>query len=249
MIGIFDSGSGGLTVLKALREVLPSADVVYFGDIQNAPYGSKTQEDLSLLTVNAMRHLRDWGADKIISACNSTSASLALSVFDTLDLEPGSIIEMVGPTVAYLKDVDVTLAVCATPATIRSGIYQNAFRMVGKEVEAIAIPELAGAIEFGAPASEVARIVEAAVKDIQADTIVLACTHYPLALDAFTKVLPNKNIFDPAVAVAARAKKLFWPQEVRDGAMVLRISKESEHFRALAAKLFPDTAYTVEVVE
>jgi len=236
-------------VLKALREVLPSADVVYFGDIKNAPYGEKTQEELSLLTVNAIKQLRNFGADKIISACNSVSASMALSIFDAFDLNAGSIVEMVGPTVAYLKDTNSSVALCATPATIRSGIYQNAFRMIGKEIEVVPMPGLASAIEFGKTAEEIDGLVQSATRPIRAQLVILACTHYPLVTDAFKKALPDKDIFDPAVAVAARARQLFWPQEVRDGKTQLTISEESEHFRALAAKLFPSAQYTVEVVE
>ena len=78
MIGIFDSGSGGLTVLKAIREVMPSADILYFGDIRNAPYGEKSREELSRLTVNSIRVLQARGATSIVSACNSVSASLAV---------------------------------------------------------------------------------------------------------------------------------------------------------------------------
>src|SRR4051812_2523239 len=103
MIGIFDSGSGGLTVLHAIRQVLPSADVVYFGDIKNAPYGSRTQEELSLLTMQALKLLQKRGAGNLVSACNSVSASLALSVLDMFSTDNMQIIEMVGPTVSAFR--------------------------------------------------------------------------------------------------------------------------------------------------
>lgn len=88
MIGVFDSGSGGLTVLKPLRALLPNADIIYFGDIKHAPYGNRTHEELTRLTVEAIQLLRARGADAIVSACNSVSASLSLSLFGTLDLAP-----------------------------------------------------------------------------------------------------------------------------------------------------------------
>jgi len=251
MIGIFDSGSGGLTVLKALREELPSADVVYFGDIKNAPYGDdKPQEEISLLTVNAMQLLQERGANKIVSACNSVSASLALSVFDAFGIEPNHIIEMVGPTVSYFKGSKAEVLLCATPATVRAGIYQNAFRMIHKQVTIVAVPELAGAIEFGKPQAEIEKIIANAFKEVPPfDVLVLGCTHYPLALESFKKTLPNKAFFDPAHVVAERAKKLFWPQEVGGGATTFLISKESEHFRALVERLFLGTTYRIEMVE
>src|SRR3989338_4503180 len=134
MIGIFDSGSGGLTVLKAIRDQMPSSDVVYFGDIKNAPYGSKTNSELSVLTVRAIELLQNRGADNIVSACNSVSASLAVSLFDALSLTPPQLIEMVGPTVSSFKNSSARLLLVATPAPIQSEIYQNAFRMIGKDI-------------------------------------------------------------------------------------------------------------------
>src|SRR3984885_15488343 len=99
MIGVFDSGVGGLTVLRAMRDAFPSIDVVYFGDTKNAPYGERSREELSLLTTEGIRLLLDRGATDIVSACNSTSASLAISLYDALSLSPKQLIEMVGPTV------------------------------------------------------------------------------------------------------------------------------------------------------
>lgn len=253
MIGIFDSGSGGLTVLKAIRDVLPSCDVLYFGDIKNAPYGSKSQEELSLLTIRAIKRLQEGGAKRIVSACNSTSASLAVSLFDAFDIAPTELIEMVGSTVAYLKSSPQRVMLCATPATVNSGIYQNAFRMVGKQIEVLGIPELAGAIEFAAPKEKIKEIIVQAFKNTEPgsfDVLVLACTHYPLVAEIFGEVLGGSvAIFDPAIAVAERAHQHFWPQEVGDGKTTFLISQDSSHFRGLVSGLFPDARYIVEVIQ
>src|SRR3989338_11673213 len=120
MIGIFDSGSGGLTVLKAIWEQMPSADILFFGYIKNAPYGEKPREELSRLTINNIRVLQTRGATSIVSACNSVSASLAVSLFDVLGLAQQNLIEMVGPTVSYFKDFRKPILLAATPATIAS---------------------------------------------------------------------------------------------------------------------------------
>lgn len=252
MIGIFDSGSGGLTVLSALRRELPSADVIYFGDIKNAPYGDKTQEELSVLTVQGLSLLKARGAKHLISACNSVSASLALSLVDALDLTPNQLVEMVGPTVRYFKHADIRLALCATPATIRSGIYQNGFKMVGKEVVSIAIPDLAAAIEFGKSEAEIKNMIEVAIEPHQDtfDVLILACTHYPLVANVFQEVVGEKVIvFDPAVAVAERAQKLFWPQEVGNGTTHFIISQDSEVFRNRVSRVFDLAGETVEVLK
>lgn len=253
MIGIFDSGSGGLTVLQAVRERLPSADVVYFGDIAYAPYGNRSRADISLRTVHAMRTLVAHGATSIISACNSVSASLAISLFDSLDWKPENLIEMVGPTVAQFRGSSARLLLVATEATIRSEIYQNAFRMIGKEVIALAIPALAGAIEEGAEADALERIVREAFAPADlsgVDAVVLACTHYPLAASAFRRVLPDRiALVDPAEAVGDRVERLWWPREVRDGTLRFLITKDSRPFRERVAQLFPDAAERIEVLE
>lgn len=251
MIGILDSGSGGLTVLKALREKMPEADVLYFGDIQHAPYGSKTQRELSKLTMQSIRMLQVRGATRIISACNSVSATLAVSLFETSDLTPESLVEMVGPTASYCRYYDKRIAICATPATIDAGMYENVFAMLDKDIVSIAIPDLATAIEFGDSSEHIRDIITAALTPRvgEFDALILACTHYPLVADVFISVVgPDIMLFDPAVAVAERAQTLFWPQEVGSGTTTFVISQDSPQFRAYVDVLFPHTAYTIEVI-
>lgn len=252
MIGVFDSGSGGLTVLRAIREQMPSADVLYFGDIKNAPYGEKSREELSRLTVNSIRVLQTRGATSIVSACNSVSASLAISLFDSLGLEQQNLIEMVGPTVSYFKDFKKPILLAATPATILSELYQNAFRMLGITIDTVAIPKLAGAIEFDTSARDQELLIAGAfaAHDIKKyGVVVLACTHYPLVLTSFRKVLGDVPFFDPAEAVAERVKKQLWPREVGDGKLRLLVSRDTPQFRAHVAKLLPDASYVVEVLD
>ncbi len=252
MIGIFDSGVGGLTVLHAIRENLPSADVIYFGDTKNAPYGEKSREQLSDLTVAAIQLLQKRGANNIVSACNSVSASLAVSLLDAFDLQPGQLIEMVGPTVSVFRGADMRIALAATPATILSEIYQNAFRMIGKDIQAIPVPGLAGAIELGKPNEEIESIIATAFAGVDPasfDVLVLACTHYPFATTSFKAVLGEQvSLFDPALAVAARVEKQFWPREVGDGTTRFIISAESAEFRRLVTQFFPDTRIDIEVL-
>jgi glutamate racemase len=249
MIGIFDSGSGGLSVLKALRGIMPSADVVYFGDIKHAPYGLKTQEELSLLTTAAIEHLEREGAHHIVSACNSVAASLVISLSDRLAFA-SDMIEMVGPTVASFRETQKKLALCATPATINSGIYQSAFELIGQDVQCIAIPDLAFAIESGASDAELQQIVQAAFADREGfDTLVLACTHYPLVRSIFEQALPHVEIFDPAMVVAERARDAFPEEHTGAGTTRFIISKDSPRFRAFVQMFFGDTPHTIEVRE
>jgi glutamate racemase len=162
------------------------------------------------------------------------------------------IIEMVGPTVSYFRGSDAKILLCATPATIRSGIYQNAFRMIDIEVTAVPCEDLAGAIEFGKSEEEIRGIIAESFKNISIgsfDVLVLACTHYPLVLDTFKELFPNLFIFDPALAVAERAEKKFWPQEAGSGKTTFLISRDSPQFKVFVERLFPNMQYELEVVE
>lgn len=252
MIGIFDSGVGGMSVLRALREVMPHSDVVYFGDVKNAPYGTKSQAELSELTADAIALLQKEGVENIVSACNSVAASLVFSLFDTLSFSPQHLIEMVGPTVAHFKGNTKQLALCATPATIKSNIYQNAFRMLGrKDVQFIEIPDLAGAIEFGKSGNDIEKIIRNAFKDAAPfETLILSCTHYPLVADVFTRVLgPGIEIFDPSIAVAKRVHDTFGAEAGGSGTTRFLISQDSAQFRKLASQYFADGTYTIEVTQ
>jgi glutamate racemase len=251
MIGVFDSGSGGLTVLRKIQDAMPKADVLYFGDIKNAPYGTRSQEELADLTTQAITRLLAGGAKNIVSACNSVSASLAISLSDPA-LAAVPMVEMIAPTAAHFEDSQERILICATTATVSSGIYQNAFRMSGKEIGAIDIPELAGAIEFGEPKEQLKRYIQTAFSKIDLndfDTLVLACTHFPLVTGVFEEVVGGSlKIFDPAEAVANRAKELFG-DEVESGSITFLISQNSEPFRERVAELFPHIPHTIEVVK
>ena len=253
MIGIFDSGIGGLSVARAIRATFPSADLLYFGDTKNAPYGEKTPAELALLTVNGLQLLKREGADSIVSACNSVSTSLAVSLLDAFSISADQVIEMVGPTVAHFKGSDTRILLVATTATVRSGIYQNAFRMIGKEIDAVALPKLAAAIERGADQEEQGGIIRAGLGGApleQYDTLILGCTHYPFAEAAFRTELGDAlALFDPAIAVADRVLARFWPREVGNGTLRFLVSKKTDTFAGAVAASFPDFTGEIEVVE
>lgn len=251
MIGVFDSGSGGLTVLRAIRDILPSADIVYFGDIAHAPYGHKSREELTELTLGAIRLLRNEGATTVVSACNSVSASMVVSLFDVFDLDIQQLIEMVGPTVASFRGTPNRLLVCATPATVLSGMYQHAFKMIGKDVVMCPLPNLAGLIESGAPQEVIDHDIREALNAYAPDTydtVLLCCTHYPLVRDSFVRACGTRvEVVDPAHAVAERVMRYAWPREVGNGALSFIISKESETFRSYVESLFGGEPYSIEV--
>ncbi len=237
MIGIFDSGSGGLSVLKALRARAPQADVLYFGDLKNAPYGNKSREELGALTVLGIQKLIDEGATEIVSACNSVSVSIVLPMFEILNLPRVSLIEMVGPTVASFKGRKTKVLIVATRATVESGVYQDGFRMIGIEATGVAIPDLVSLIEAGAPMEQQRNLVRAALgRTVHEgyDTLLLGCTHYPLVRTVFEETLDELGVeltvVDPAEAVADVVVTRF--KTVGQGTTSFLLSSISDAFTA-----------------
>lgn len=251
MIGIFDSGSGGLGVMVEIRKRLPRADFVYLGDIKNAPYGGRSREELGALTVLDIERLLAEGATKIVSACNSVSAAMVLPMFSILSIKPFDVVEMVGPTVKAMREEKRNMLLVATSATVSSGIYQQGFSSVGKKIRPIAIPDLAGMIEFGASEKEMAEVIRKAIGEERGfEVLLLGCTHYPLVKNIFEKVLQKlkvkAEIIDPAGSVAAEVVKTM--AESGDGKTKFLITKESGLFRKRIGEMFGENGGKVEVI-
>ncbi len=252
MIGIFDSGVGGLAVLQAIRKRASKADIVYFGDTANAPYGPKSKSEIADLIGMTLRYLHAAGCTQIVSACNSASVSVHAVPIDLLRLHVFDVIEMVEPTVAALAPRKKKIAVLGTEATIRSGIYQDAFQKGGTQIVPIAVPALAGLIESGASQGEIKAAVREAVESAlknSAEIISLSCTHYPFVADVFAECLKDQRstieLFDPADAVAQEVIKRFSIEGT--GKLQFLISKESSVFSSYVAELFGGTDYSIEV--
>lgn len=250
MIGVFDSGSGGLTVLRELRAQAPNVDIVYFGDLVNIPYGSKTAAELGALTTVAIEKLLSEGATNIVSACNSVSSSVAQPLIQLLGRKQFGMIEMVSPTVGALQKRGFDgekIGVVATPATVSSGLYQNAFSGQGIHAEAYGLRGLTPAIEAGASRETLLEIIMPGVDALEmCDVIVLGCTQYPLAKGVFESYAPHIEFFDPARAVAEHALEQFGTEGT--GVTRLIISKNSAYFRMVAREFFGD-GYTIELLE
>ena len=251
MIGIFDSGIGGLSVLKEIRAKAPQADIVYFGDTENAPYGDKGAGDIRRLIAMALRRLHAAGATHIVSACNSASVPILSLPIDLLRLRLFDVVEMIGPTVEALAPRQKKIVLFGTHATVNSGLYQRAFRDKGVHIEAIAIPPLAGLIEKGASREDLYPIVREAVREAvakNAGIISLSCTHYPFVRELFEKSLREEqstaDIFDPASAVAREVLKRFPIQG--EGTLRFLVSKKSSVFDSYVEALFKTTPHTIE---
>jgi glutamate racemase len=208
-IGVFDSGVGGLTVLRALLDRIPDADYLYFGDTARLPYGSKSATTVAHYAVGAVRYLQDHGAELLVIACN-TATALA---FD--EIKAGSHVDVIGVVepgaeTAAKATTKLQVVVIGTEATVASHAYRRALEAKGVAVREKACPLLVPLVEEGwteHPVTEqVARIYlsEAFSEDSRdADVLLLGCTHYPLLKPLLRRITPTHvTIVDSAESTA-----------------------------------------------
>jgi glutamate racemase len=224
-IGVFDSGFGGLTVLKALLELIPDADYLYFGDTARLPYGSKSVETVARYAVEAAHYLETNGAELLVIACN-TATALALDRIIAAARVPVVGVVEPGAEAAASVSKNKRVVVIGTEATVSSHAYQKALEARGLDAREKACPLLVPLVEEGwveHPVTEqVARIyLSEAFSDgfHDADALVLGCTHYPLLKPLLRRVAPpHVSIVDSAEstahAVAAHLQALLPPSSV-----------------------------------
>src|SRR5271169_4923620 len=208
-IGVFDSGFGGLTVLKALLEVIPGADYAYFGDTARLPYGSKSVETVARYAVEAAHFLESHGAQMLVVACN-TATALALDRITGAARVPVVGVVEPGAEAAAAATKNRKIVVIGTEATVSSDAYQKALEARGLNAREKACPLLVPLVGEGwveHPVTEqVARIYlnEAFADGFQdADALVLGCTHYPLLKPLLHRVAPpHVRIMDSAQSTA-----------------------------------------------
>lgn len=250
MIGIFDSGVGGLTVASAIRKRAPRADFVYFGDLANAPFGPKSSDELFGITLRAMQFLRAQGADEIVAACNSVSVSVIRPLMEAFGIQGTNVIEMVGPAARALAyQHSKKILVIATEATVKSGMYESTFHRHALRPTMMAVPDLASAIENGRSLIDIQQIVTPVIDRVVAeefDTLVFGCTHYPFVHDVFEEAFVLKgvrvNLFNPADAVAMDVASTCNIQG--HGAQTFFVSKTSEVFDAHVRTFFGSSQST-----
>ncbi len=208
-IGVFDSGFGGLTVLKALLELVPAADYIYFGDTARLPYGSKSVETVARYAVEAAHYLESHGAQMLVIACN-TATALALDRITAAAHVPVVGVVEPGASAANAATRNRKIVVIGTEATVSSHAYRKALEARGLHAREKACPLLVPLVEEGwveHPVTEqVARIYlgEAFAEGFHdADTMVLGCTHYPLLKHLLARVTPDHvEIVDSAESTA-----------------------------------------------
>jgi len=212
MIGIFDSGIGGLTVVRAIMDKLPEYDLIYFGDTARTPYGTKSGQTVIEYALQDTEFLLNRGAKIIVMACNSASSVAIEVVKQTFDVP---LFEVITPAVNMAVEVTrkKIIGVIGTRATINSGIYNSKIKekTPDAKVYSAPCPLLVPLVEEGwLKKPETKMIVKKylhPLKTRQIDSLILGCTHYPILKSVIqTKIGKRVNIIDSSTAVANEIK-------------------------------------------
>ena len=256
-IGIFDSGVGGLTVLKALRKRLPEQDYLYLGDTARLPYGSKSETTIRRYALNAAEHLFRNDIRLLVVACNTASA-FALPALT--EISPVPVIGVIEPGVrAALAGGARKVAIIGTEGTIRSGAYQKALHRAAPEVSVTAAPcplfvPLAEEGWGDHPITDqIAEIYLRPLLDTGLEAIILGCTHYPLLRPSLARVAgPGVSLIDSATAVTdAVVQRFRGPSAGRGGVgqVAIHLTDASDRFRRIARAILGSDPEHLEVVD
>jgi len=221
-IGVFDSGVGGLSVLRAMRGLMPEEPVIYFGDQGHVPYGPRPMEQVRAFSEAITRFLLGQDAKLIVVACNTASAAALHHLRYTFpDVSFVGMEPAVKPAAEHTQSGLV--GVLATPATFQGALYASVLERFANGVQVLqhTCPGLVGQIEHGDLDGEQTRtILEDALRpmlDQGIDTVVLGCTHYPFVIPLIEQIVgENVRVIDPAPAVAKQAKRLLAAGEIKN---------------------------------
>jgi glutamate racemase len=243
VIGLFDSGLGGLTVVRRVRDRLPQADMLFFADQAHVPYGDRTAQELQHLLERNIHWLDERGVDAIVMACNT---SCAIADAYGWPAARGQIFDLIDAAAAALQQIRARrIGVVATTATVRSGAYGRRIRsrLSDAQVWEVAAPALVPFVEAGKiddPVTSAAVASACAQLPDRLDAVVLACTHYPVLEAHFCAALGQSvRLIDPALVQAQRVAEFVMRRGLdREGAATRYVtSGDCERFRTSIIRL------------
>ncbi len=258
-IGIFDSGIGGLTVLKEIIAKLPGENTIYLGDTARVPYGIRSPETVTRYSFENTRFLLSQEIKMLVMACNTASA---ISLEAVQKEFPLPVVGVLAPGARAVVAATRTrkVGVIGTEATINSGAYEKTIKKLGADIEvfSIACPLFVPLVEEGWTDNDVAELVAlkylAALRDRRIDTLVLGCTHYPLLKGVITRVMGSgitliDSATETAKEVADVLEKLKWKKEGQEEIVRKYFVTDSPSRFVKIGKLFlKDSLMTAEQV-
>ncbi len=219
-IGVFDSGVGGLTVAREIMRQIPNEKIVYFGDTARVPYGSKSKETVTRFSRQIVRFLQTYQVKTIVVACNTASAYALEELERETDIPVIGVLKPGAKTAAEVTK-NGRIGVIATEATIGSQMYTQYIKELNKQVTIYgkACPLFVPLVEEGLwqdpVTDEIARRYLAELIDIDIDTLILGCTHYPLIRSTLGRIMGDDvTLVNPAYETARELKELLIARDI-----------------------------------
>ena len=246
MIGVFDSGIGGLTVARSLQRAVPDARIVYFGDVARMPFGNKSAATVTEYSREIAAYLIRRGARLLVIACNTASAVAAEALRRELSVP---VFDVIGPAVRAATALSGVkrIGVLGTRGTVASGAYQRAIQAAGGvRVQAVACPMFVPIVEEGFAGTPEGRAIVrrtlAPLHRARLDAVILGCTHYPLLRPAIQAALPAVTLIDSRTVAdevrAALDADAGLAAACRGGAALeVVVTDRTDHFVRFAARI------------
>ena len=259
-IGVFDSGVGGLTVVREIMRQLPSENVIYFGDTARVPYGSKSKNTILKFSRQIVRFLRTKNVKAIVVACNTASALALEDMRDEIDIPVIGVVRP-GARMAVEKTKTKHVGVIGTEATIKSGIYTDYIRQLDEEVNVIgkACPLFVPLVEEGLLEDRITDDMIhrylSELKPYGVDSLVLGCTHYPLLFNPIKRYMGDGvTLINPAYETAKELKNILSDKKLLNSRSNIPnyefyVSDGMDKFKAFADKVLPINVDMVNVVD
>ncbi|MDZ7773291.1 MAG: glutamate racemase [Balneolaceae bacterium] len=260
-IGIFDSGIGGLTVVKAVREALPGEHIIYFGDTARVPYGIKSEETVRGYALQITRFLLERDVKMILIACNTVSASAKELIVEEAGDIPVLDVITAGTQAALQEKGSRHIGVIGTLATVGSGAYEKAIRTRGSDVKVSseACPLLVPLAEEGWTDNRVARdtlsIYLERFEGSGIDSLILGCTHYPLFTESIRQILDHDGIriIDSAHSIAEMSLEVLRDRGLLNtaghGTFECYVSDRPQRFQELAERFLGTSIPDVHIAQ
>ena len=243
-IGVFDSGIGGLTVLRRLRAAFPGLDMVYLGDLARLPYGGRSVETITRYAEDDVAFLLRREVEAIVVACGTVSSNSLEALRRRFELPIHGVIDSAARRAAELTRSGC-VGVIGTQATVKSGAFERAIRAARDDVRVIsrACPLFVPLVENGVAADDVlAEIVcgryLSAFEGQSVDALIMGCTHYPVYRAAFEKLLPGAEMIDVGEALARDLRGVFGGDE-GEGRTEFFVTERSAAFDELVHNIDP----------
>ncbi|MBR6514455.1 MAG: glutamate racemase [Clostridia bacterium] len=241
MIGVFDSGMGGLTAIKQIVKMMPQEDIIYFGDTGRVPYGTRSKDTIIKYSRQDVRFLLSKGVDAILIACGTVSANAIDILRSEFNVPIFGVVEAAAEKACELTG-NGKVGIIGTNATVKSGAYVKHINAIRPDIETVSTPcpLFVPLVEngFTDAEDEITRLCAKRyledIKSFGADTLILGCTHYPIIAPVISKVLPGVDLVNTG---AEAAKKLFESISPRGGSGRIEyyVSDDVDSFKSAAS--------------